>query len=478
MTALLAGYPLWWALGVADFMWIILAVPMVGRMLAWHRSGSRKIRVPAGFGLWLIFLLWVLAGLPMLTLTAPGTVKSAVAHRLISFVLRAVSYGGVTVLLLYVGNLTERELSRRRLAWLLGLVALYAVAGGIGGVVAPHFQFRSPMLLLIPHSLQTNVQIQASMHPGFAQVQNVFGTPGGQRFGTTGLQGFGATGGQGRPKAPFDYTNAWGNSLSILLPWLIVGWWILGTRRQRLIGGSAVVIALVPLIYSLNRGVWIGIGLSVCYLAVRMAAKGKLALLGVICAAIAVVGVAVLATPLHGVISQRLQNGKSNDLRATLSAVAMKDALASPVLGYGDTRQEIGSPSSIAIGPTPSCGNCGQTPVGGNGQLWLLLICNGIVGAALYLSFFAYGSWRYRRDTSPYGLAGVLVLLLSFVYMFAYVAVTAPLGFTMLAYALLWRNDQARRQPAAGPPGAGTMLGAARPASIPGGRADYAGSPA
>jgi hypothetical protein len=36
-------------------------------------------------------------------------------------------------------------------------------------------------------------------------------------------------------------------------------------------------------------------------------------------------------------------------------------------------------------------------------------------------------------------LAGVLVL--GFVCMFAYVAVVAPLGFTMLAYALLWRGE-------------------------------------
>ena len=427
ITALLAGYPLWWALGVADFIWIILAVPMAVRMLAWHKAG-RRIRVPGGFGIWLLFLLWVLAGLPMLLLTAPGTVDGVISHRLISFAVRAASYGGVTVLLLFAGNLTEREFPRRKLAWLLGLVALYAIGGGIGGVVAPHFQFSSPTLLLIPHDLQTNVQIQASMHPGLAQVQNVFGT----------------TAGQGRPKAPFDYTNAWGNSLTVLLPWLIVAWWLAGTRRHRLISSTAMVIAVVPLVYSLNRGVWIGIGLAACYLAVRMAARGKLGMLAAVLAGIAVVAVAVLATPLQSVITQRLQNGKSNNLRTTLSAVAIKDALSSPVLGYGDTRQEIGSPSSIAIGPTASCGNCGQTPVGGNGQLWLLLICNGIVGAALYLAFFAFGCWRYWRDTSSYGLPSVLVLLLSFVYMFTYVAVIAPLGFTMLAYALLWRSDLAR----------------------------------
>jgi hypothetical protein len=217
------------------------------------------------------------------------------------------------------------------------------------------------------------------MHPGLAEVQNVFGT----------------AGSQGRPKAPFDYTNAWGNSLTILLPWLIVAWWMAGTRRQRLISGAAMVIALVPLVYSLNRGMWIGIGFAACFLAVRMAARGKLAPLGAILAGIAVIVLAVLATPLHGIISQRLQNGDSNHLRASLSAIAVKDALASPVLGYGDTQQETGSPSSITVGPTNNCANCGQNAIGGNGQLWMLLICNGIIGAALYLAFFAFGCWRY-----------------------------------------------------------------------------------
>jgi hypothetical protein len=44
-------------------------------------------------------------------------------------------------------------------------------------------------------------------------------------------------------------------------------------------------------------------------------------------------------------------------------------------------------------------------------------------------------------------MAGVLVLILSFVFMIAYDAIGAPLAITMLAYALLWRNEQAMRQP-------------------------------
>src|SRR5262249_43263914 len=95
--------------------------------------------------------------------------------------------------------------------------------------------------------------------------------------------------------------------------------------------------------------------------------------------------------------------------------------------------------------------------VGSTGQLWLLLVCDGIVGAALYVSFFGYGLWRYRHDYSPFGIAGSLALLLSFWYLFAYDATGAPLGVTMLAYAVLWKNDSLGK-PRGGPSGRAAPL--------------------
>ncbi len=425
IVALLAGYPLWWALGVADFMFPLLAVPMAVRMFAWRAHG-RAIRLPPGFGLWLLFLLWVMAGAVTLSLTAPGTVDSAVSHRIVSFLNRGTQYAGVTVLLLYAGNLTRQELSRQRLAWLLGLLAIYATAGGVLGMLDPGLQFSSPALALMPGSLQSNVQIQAMMHPGLSQIQTVLGAP------------------EGRPKAPFDYTNTWGNCLALLLPWLLAAWCAQGTRRQRWIGACVAVISVAPIIYSLNRGVWLALGVAGVYLTVRLAARGRVALLGVVCTAMILLTLAIVTTPLQQVIALRFQHQKSNSLRSSLSVVAVEDGLASPIIGYGDTRQQIGGPQSIAVGPTASCRNCGQVPVGSNGQLWLLLICNGIVGAGLYLLFFARALWRYRRDMTPYGLAGSLAVLMSFVFMISYDAVGAPLAITMLSVALLWRDDRER----------------------------------
>jgi polysaccharide biosynthesis protein PslJ len=432
VTALLAGYPIWWAFGLADESVIILAIPMLLRMRSWAKNG-RPIKVPPAFGLWLLFLVCVTAGIATLGLSAPDTVVSALSNRILSFADRGLTYGGLTVILLYAGNLTEAELPRRRLAWLLGLVGIYATIGGLGGVLAPTFEFTSPMAYVLPHSLQDNSLVQASIYPGFSQVTDVLGVT------------------EGRPKAPFEYTNTWGDCLTILLPWLMVAWWSHGSARQRRLVLATAGVALIPLVYSLNRGVWVGAGLIAVYLAVRLAARGKIAMLGLLCAALAVVAVAVVATPLQGLITSRLQHQQSNSIRGSLSATAVQDANAAPVIGYGDTRHQAGSASSIAVGPSTDCPSCGQFPVGSNGQLYLLLVCTGWVGTALFLAFFAYLAWRYRRDKSPYGMAGVLVILLSFFYMFAYVSVTAPLEFTMLAVALLWRNDQWRRSPA-GPP--------------------------
>lgn len=433
VTWLLVGYPVWWALGIADFMWIILAVPMIAKLVAWRTRAGRPIRVPPGFGFWLLFLVVMVAGIAAITLTAPGTVPSLVSRRVLSYANRTTGYFGVTVLLLYAGNLTERELPRRALAWMLGLVGIFTVIGGVAGIFLPHFGFSSPFLLLLPKSVQANAFVQASTHPALTQVQNVLGTPG------------------GRPKAPFDYTNTWGDCLTILLPFLLAWAW-LGSRRQRLIAVTVTVVAIAPLLYSLNRGAWLGVVLSIGYLAVRLAARGRVALLGALCAVIALSVMLILFTPLKSVVASRIQNGKSNELRSHLDSLAVRDGLTSPVIGFGDTRQEQGSPSSIAVGPSAKCPTCGQLAVGSTGQLWLLLVCDGIVGAAFYLAFFGFGVWRYWRDPSPYGLAGVLVLLLSFWYMLSYDATGAPLGFTMLAYALLWKNDVYHRQAVPGPP--------------------------
>ena len=425
IVALLVGWPLWWSLGVGDYLPIVLAFPIIRRMYYWRVNRERTIRLPPGFKIWSLFLIVTLFSVSAISLTAPDSVVSPTGSRMISWALRTGVYYAVTVLLIYAGNLTEEELPRRRLAYLLGLVGIYTAAGGVFAVLDPRFQFTSPLAHVLPNSLQKGNGLLAMMlHPGFSQVQNILGYA------------------VGRPRAPFDYTNMWGNCLAILLPWLIVAWWSYGNRKERRNLLIVMGIALVPVVYSLDRGLWVGLGVSILYVALRFAARGRLALLAGLCGVLALIAVVVVASPLQSLISQRLSHGSSNAVRSSLSGLAVDVALSSPVIGYGDTRHELGSTHSIVVGKTAKCHACGSRDIGGNGQLWQLLITGGFLGAALYCSFFLYGIWRYWRDPTPYGLVGVLVLILGFPFMLVYIAVGPPLAFTMLAYALLWKNDR------------------------------------
>ncbi len=416
LVALLALYPLWWALGLGVFIFPILAVPMAVELMR-----RRPIKVPPGFAVWLLFLLWVVVSMVMLKANPPGTRSGS--SQVLSELVRIVEYLAVTIILLYAGNLTRKEMRQRRLVGLLSYLFVVTVIGGLLGLVAPRFQFTSPVELLLPHSMRTNLFVKAMVHPSAAQVQTVLG--------------YAAP----RPSAPFGYTNTWGNCLSVLLVWIVVGWIVKGSSRQRILGIAAVAVAVVPIVFSLNRGMWLGLALSAIYIAFRLAARGRLLAVGVLAFVLAGGATAFVVSPLHDVVTSRFEHGQSNGIRAYTVTQAITGATHSPILGYGSTRNTLGSSQSIAVGKSSTCQICGNNTIGSNGQLWLVLISQGYVGAALYVWFFLSAAWRYRRDRSAIGMGGVLVMILSLLYMFFYSALMAPLALYMLSLALMWRND-------------------------------------
>lgn len=434
IVAMLAGWPLWWALGFIGYMPVLVAIPMLHRMYLWRATGNRRIKVPPGFGVWLLFLIMMTISVTMVSQAAPGTIASPVSHRVISWGLRAVQYLGCTVILLYTGNLTEEELPRRRLAWHLGLLAVYGIIFGLLDLVGQGVVLTSPLSFLVPGSIQqADPTIANMLHPALNQ-QHLFA-------------------GRGRPSAPFIYTNWWGENVLFLAPWLMVAWRARGTRRERRarwISTAVLAIAIVPIVLSFNRGVWIAMVCIGLYLGVRFVKQGGAGRLGMFIGVIVVLAVVVLASPLRSAIQTRLSTAGSATGRANLAVLTIQGTLHSPMLGYGDTRHAMGSQESIALGRTAQgggCSQCGNADVGVNGQFWLLLYANGIPAAIFYCGFFAYGCWRYRRDKTPYGVAGLLILLLGFVFMWVYTQLGAPLSFMMLAYSLLWKNDREMHSP-------------------------------
>src|SRR5256714_10654320 len=256
LTGMLLLYPLWWALGLGVLVFPLAAVPMAVILIRRRRAG-RRLAVPPGFAFWLLFLVVVVVSIGALGEDPPGTVPGSAAGRLIPASFRLVEYAALTVLLLYAGNLTEEELPRRRLVRLLGWLFLVTVAGGLLGVFAGRFQFASPIELLLPHHLRGNAFVQSLVHPAAAQLMDVLGHE------------------SPRPAAPWGYTNTWGNNFSLLVGWVTVA--MFGdatTRRARTCAVVVLAVALVPVVYSLNRGLWIGLAAMAVALGPRLAGRG------------------------------------------------------------------------------------------------------------------------------------------------------------------------------------------------------------
>ncbi|MGH9296846.1 MAG: O-antigen ligase family protein, partial [Acidimicrobiales bacterium] len=304
LTSLLVGLPIWWVLGLSEFCFIILAVPM-----AFHLVKRRPVRLPKGFAIWALYLLWTVLSVLAIGWQAPGTLPSG-SSKFIGYSLRLANYLAQTVVLLYVGNLSESESSRKGIVRMLSLLFVWTAAGGWLGIIAPHFNFSSPFELLLPHSLRQNPYVGYLVHPAASQVQTVLGYS------------------SGRPKAPFSYTNVWGANIAVLAVFFVLRFWTWGNRRQKMFAVAGCALALVPAIYSLNRGLWVVGAVGVVYLAVRLAIRGHLGALFGVAGAVVLAALVFSVSPLQNVISQRLAHPESNGVRSTLTASAVKGALA------------------------------------------------------------------------------------------------------------------------------------------------------
>jgi hypothetical protein len=304
-------------------------------------------------------------------------------------------------------------------------MAIITVIGGYLGAMMPHLSFVAPLKLLLPDSIASDPFVSRLMHVEVAQVQEV-------------LEGESSS---PRPSAPYEYTNTWGENAAILLVWFVVGWVILGGQLRRIAGYAVAIAALFPVVYSLNRGLWIGLGFAAVYVAIRLALRGRMAVLAGLALVIGLIGVMIIASPLGKTLSERIASGHSDDIRATLNSGALDAALESPILGYGANRALIGSGRSIAIGKSDECKQCGNREIGSDGQLWHLLVAQGFVGAFCYSAFFLWCLWRFRHDHTPIGIAGSLVIILMLFFQFLYGSLNTTLAFGLVSVALLVRND-------------------------------------
>jgi hypothetical protein len=418
LVMLYAFFPLWWALGLAQLIFFVAA----GAMVVILRK-QRPLRVPRGFSLWLLFMVWMLAGVLMVRADAPQTLPGGGIGRIFNFGVWAGWYVLITIVMLYVAN-TARELPTQRIVRLLAWMFVVTTGFGVLAVLAPTLEFESPMEMLLPQSVTSTNFVRTLIHPSLSSTSDFLGYV------------------QPRPTAPFPYSNAWGNNLALYLPFFMLACFGKDAGWRKKAGPLVLVAAIFPIIFSLNRGLWISLALAAVYAAVRLAANGKTRALQALVGALVVGGIVFVSSPLYDTLVLRVETPHSNDRRAgTAETVVSVAAQGSPLLGYGTTRTMQGTFSSLAGGETASCHQCAAPPLGTQGFMWRLVLTTGFVGTVLCLSFFALQFLRRARGPSPVDVATCTVVLDAVLCFFVYDSLGSALFTAMIAVGLMARAD-------------------------------------
>jgi len=391
------GFPLWWLLGLGDMAWPVFGIIMVVALVRF-----RSVRTPRGTGLWLLFLIWMLCSL----------IEIDEPVRVIGFFYRYGLYLAATVVFVYVYN-ARRSLNERRIFGILTIFWLIVVAGGYAGLAFPLFELRTPISYLLPQTLLGNSYVHDMAFRTLTQFNPdpnayVIAAP--------------------RPSAPFLYANSWGNVYSLLTPVAIAYmamvrrtrkfWWLL----------AALPISFVPAFLTLNRGMFLGLGVALLYVAIRAALTGHGRIIMALVAIAALAGIALTQLPVQERLDQRTSKVESIDDRGNLYQETFDRTLASPILGYGAPR-----PSERA----------GQPSVGTQGHVWMVMFSHGFVGLGLFLGWMVMVFVKTIRRTDIAGLVCNTLILVSLVEVFYYGVLGAGLVIVMIAAAVGMRPAEA-----------------------------------
>lgn len=418
LAVLYLGFPLWWALGLAQLIFFVIAAAMA---VILYRQ--RPLRVPHGFALWLLFLVWMLAGVFVFRATAPGTVPGGGLGRLFGFTVWASWYLVVTIVMLYVAN-TAYQVSTQRIVRLLGWMFVVTTGFGVLAVLTPTLEFESPMELVLPHQLVSTTFVHTLVHPSLSSTVDFLGYV------------------QPRPAAPFPYSNDWGNNIALYLPFFVLGWFGRDAGWRRRVAPFVLIASIFPITFSLNRGLWISLALAAGYAAIRLAVNGRGRAFQALVAAVLVGGLVFVSSPLYDTLVLRVETPHSNDRRAgTAETVVSTTAQGSPVVGFGTTRTMQGNFTSLAGGETEACHQCAAPPLGTQGFMWRLVLTTGFVGTALFLSFFVLQFLRHARGPSPLDVTTCTVLLVAVLCFFVYDSLGPALFTAAIAIGLMARAD-------------------------------------
>ncbi|MDJ0356118.1 O-antigen ligase family protein [Paenarthrobacter sp. PH39-S1] len=392
-----AGFPLWWLLGLGDMAWPVFAAVMV-----YVLARFSKVKAPRGLGVWLLFMLWMLCSL----------IQIDEPIRIVGFFYRYGLYLAATIVFVYVYN-ARHSLSERKIFGVLTIFWLAVVVGGYAGLAFPVFELKTPLAYVFPQVLLDNSYVHDM---AFRRLTQFNPDPNAYVIAAP------------RPSAPFLYANGWGNVYSLLTPVVIAYASMVRRERKFWLLVLALPISFVPAFLTLNRGMFLGLGVALVYIGIRAALQGHGKIIMAIIGITAIAGIAVNVLPVQERLDQRTAKVESIVDRGNLYVETFDRTLESPVFGYGAPR-----PSERA----------GQPSVGTQGQIWMVMFSHGFVGLGLFLGWLVMLFLKTMRRTDVVGLVCNTIILVSLVEVFYYGILGAGLVIVMVAGALALRNDPA-----------------------------------
>lgn len=392
LVAPFAAYLLWWVLGVGDMVWILAGGAAVVLLV-----GVRGLRLPPGMLVWLFFLAWVLVSLVMIDSTG----------RLIGAVYRLLLYAAATALGIYAYT-ARSALPLVRITGAMTWFLAGMTVGGILAMVLPELVIRTPMAWVVPRGLAANDLVGEMVVRRTSQWKADAWEP--QAV---------------RPAAPFLYTNTWGNVYSLVLPLVLLHLSLVWRTRWRWPTALVAAASVVPAVSTLNRGMFIGLGVVGLWCAFQALRRG--AVLPVLAAGVALV-VAVgawAASPAGRAFTNRVETTESTTDRAELYRMTVEGAATSPLFGFGAPRPA----------PQPWLPSLGT-----QGQFWTVLFSHGFIGIALFMGYFLVlvPMVVKRIDTAGAVLGGIVLATLVET---SYYGMMTGIMVSVVAACLLMRPD-------------------------------------
>jgi len=180
--------PVWWVLGVSGIVLSLCTLPLIAALVL-----RRRILVPRGFGLYLVFLLWCVFSATQL----------ASSRQAFSSGYRGSLYVGAGLLFLYVLNASRVDLPPDRIVGIMAGFFVLTVVGGVIGMIVPNISFTTVARGLVPPSLLADQFVSDLVSAS---------TSSGRAFAAYPIY---------RPKAPFIYANEWGAAYAMSLPFAL-----------------------------------------------------------------------------------------------------------------------------------------------------------------------------------------------------------------------------------------------------------------